>query len=61
MFRFVKNVISSSVIGIINVCVCVKAIKKNRFTWSTVYFSGSLSNFDPGTPSSSVRTVKDVM
>ena len=31
---------------------------KHRFNWSTAY-SGSLSNFDPRTPSSSVRTVKD--
>ena len=30
MFRFVKNVISASVIVIIDVCVCVKAIKKMK-------------------------------
>ena len=30
MFRFVKNVISASVIVIIDVCVCVKAIKKKN-------------------------------
>ena len=31
----------------------------HRFNWSTVYSSESLSNFDPGTLSSSIRTVKD--
>ena len=30
MFRFVKNVISASVIVIIDVCVCVKAIKNKK-------------------------------
>ena len=32
---------------------------KHRFNWSTVYSFRSLPNFDPGTPSSSVRTVND--
>ena len=31
----------------------------HRFNWQTVYSSGSLSNLEPGTSSSSVRTVKD--
>ena len=31
----------------------------HRFNWPTVYSSGSLSNLEPGTSSSSVRTVKD--
>ena len=31
----------------------------HRFSWSTVYSSGSLSNLGPGMPSSSVRTVQD--
>ena len=30
----------------------------HRFNWPTVYSSGSLSNLEPGTSSSSVRTVK---
>ena len=30
-----------------------------RFSWSTVYSSASLSNLEPGMPSSSVRTVQD--
>ena len=31
----------------------------HRFNWPTVYSSGSLSNLEPGTTSSSVKTVKD--
>ena len=31
----------------------------HSFSWSTVYSSASLSNLDPGMPSSSVRTVQD--
>ena len=31
----------------------------HRFNWPTVYSSGSLSNLEPGTLSSSVRTVRD--
>ena len=31
----------------------------HRFNWQTVYSSSSLSNLEPGTSSSSVRTVKD--
>ena len=31
----------------------------HRFSWSTVYSSASLSNLEPGMPSSSVRTVLD--
>ena len=31
----------------------------HRFSWSTVYSSASLSNLEPGMPSSSVRTVQD--
>ena len=31
----------------------------HRFSWSTVYSSASLSNLEPGMPSSSVRIVQD--
>ena len=40
--------------------LCVKPLHFNHhLSCSTVYFSGSFSYFEPGTPSSSVRTVKE--